>query len=136
MGYRLTPDSVRGQGGRILVIEDEARIAHLVARGLSQDGREVVVAEDGEVGMFLATTETFDLVLLDIGLPGVSGLDLLRKLATDQPGLPVVVITGHDDEDTRRRCAEAGASFIAKPLVLADLRRMVGELLGVGGAPN
>jgi len=130
MGYRLDPESsARARGGRVLVIEDEARIAHFVARGLRQDGHEVVIAEDGEVGIFLATTETFDLVLLDIGLPGVSGLEVLADLAGQQPELPVVVLTAHDDEDVRLRCREAGAGFVAKPLVLAQLRAAVGERL-------
>jgi len=130
MGYRLDPDSAaRARGGRVLVIEDEARIAHLVARGLRQDGHEVVIAEDGEVGLFLSTTESFDLVLLDIGLPGVSGLDVLSDLAEQQPDLPVVVLTAHDDDNVRRRCAEAGAAFVTKPLILAELRDVVSERL-------
>jgi len=130
MGYRLDPAAVaRARGGRVLVIEDEARIAHLVARGLRQDGHEVVVAEDGEVGIFLATTETYDLVLLDIGLPGVSGLEVMGRLVEQQPDLPVVVLTAHDDDDVRQRCGEAGASFVTKPLVLAELREVVSERL-------
>jgi two-component system, OmpR family, copper resistance phosphate regulon response regulator CusR len=124
MGYRLDP-AARRSGGRVLVIEDEARIAQLVARELRRDGHEVVVAEDGEVGTFLATTERFDLVLLDIGLPGASGLEVLDRLAGQQPELPVVVLTAHDEEEVRRRCLANGAGFLAKPLVLADLRTAV-----------
>ena len=126
MGYRLEREAAEVAGvGRILVIEDEARIANLVAQFLRRDGHDVVVAEDGEVGIFLASTERFDLVLLDLGLPGASGLDVLAELKDQQSELAVVVLTAHDGEDVRQRCLEAGAGFLAKPLVLAELRGIV-----------
>ncbi len=68
-------------------------------------------------------------MLLDIGLPGVSGLDVLSDLVEQEPDLPVVVLTAHDDDNVRRRCAEAGAAFVTKPLILAELRDVVSERL-------
>jgi DNA-binding response OmpR family regulator len=130
LGYRLDPTAVQARG-RVLLIEDEARFAQIVVRSLGQDGNEVVVAEDGEVGLFLATTEDFDLVLLDIGLPGASGLDVLEELAEQRPDLPVVVLTAHDEDDVRRQCTDAGAAFVTKPLVLAELRKVVRTRLPV-----
>ena len=121
---------------RVLVVEDEPRIADFVGRALRREGHEVVVAEDGEVGEFLALTETFDLAVLDLGLPGRTGLEVLATLHRDRPGLPVLMLTGHDDRAARRACAQAGAvGFLAKPLVVADLCAQVREHLPAQGPP-
>ena len=115
---------------RVLVVEDEPRIAHFLAKGLRLDGHEVVVAEDGAVGLFLGLTEPFDLAVLALTLPGRSGLEVLTALHRDRPGVPVLMLTGRDDPEARRACEEAGAAaFLAKPLVVADLRARVAALL-------
>jgi DNA-binding response OmpR family regulator len=115
---------------RVLVVEDEPRIAHFLGKALRLDGHDVVVAEDGEVALFLAMTEPFDLAVLDLTLPGRSGLDVLVELHRDRPALPVMMLTGRDDPAARRACAEAGAvAFLAKPLVVDDLREQVRALL-------
>ena len=99
---------------RVLVVEDESRIAHFLSKGLRLDGHEVVVAEDGEVGLFLGLTEPFDLAVLDLTLPGRSGLEVLGALHRDRPGMPVLMLTGRDDPAVRRACEEAGAAaFLA-----------------------
>ena len=117
---------------RVLVVEDEPRIAHFVGKALRREGYEVVVAEDGEVGEFLALTEPFDLAVLDLGLPGRTGLEILATLHRDRPALPVLMLTGRDDPAARRACARAGAAgFLAKPLVVADLCEQVDALVGV-----
>ena len=117
-------------GSRVLVVEDEPRIAGFLAKALTADGHEVVVAEDGEVGLFLGLTEPFDAVVLDLTLPGRPGLEVLRGLLEQTPGLPVLMLTGRDDPAARRACQEAGAAgFLAKPLVVADLREQVQALL-------
>ena len=117
-------------GARVLVVEDEPRIAGFLAKALTADGHEVVVAEDGEVGLFLGLTEPFDAVVLDLTLPGRPGLEVLRGLLEQTPGLPVLMLTGRDDPAARRACQEAGAAgFLAKPLVVADLREQVQALL-------
>ena len=120
---------------RVLVVEDEPRIAHFLGKALRLDGHEVVVAEDGEVGLFLALTEPIDLAVLDLTLPGRSGLEVLTALRQQRTDVPVLMLTGRDDPAARRACRDAGASaFLAKPLVVADLRREVRTLLeGVAG---
>ncbi len=121
---------------RVLVVEDEPRIAHFLAKALRLDGHEVVVAEDGEVGLFLGMTEPFDLAVLDLTLPGRSGLEVLTALRGAHPQVPVLMLTGRDDPEARRACEQAGASdFLAKPLVVADLRERVRGLLeGAAGS--
>jgi DNA-binding response OmpR family regulator len=74
---------------RLLVVEDEPRVAEFLVRGLSPLGIELTVAEDGEVACFLAATEAFDAVVLDLGLPLVSGHEVLRFLQTERPATPV-----------------------------------------------
>ena len=115
---------------RVLVVEDEPRIAHFLAKALRLDGHDVVVAEDGEVALFLALTEPFDVCVLDLTLPGRSGLEVLAELQRERPALLVLMLTGRDAPAARRACADAGASgFLATPLVVADLRREVAALL-------
>jgi DNA-binding response OmpR family regulator len=114
---------------RVLLVEDEPRIADFVARGLRLDGHDVVVVEDGEAGSSLAASEDFGVVVLDLGLPGASGLDTLHAIRAARPTLPVIVLTGWNDPATRRDCLAAGATaFIGKPLVVAELRAAVREL--------
>ncbi|HVM26491.1 MAG TPA: response regulator [Mycobacteriales bacterium] len=116
---------------RILVVEDEPRIAHFLGKALRLDGHEVVVAEDGEVGLFFALTEPFDLAVLDLTLPGRSGFEVLRELRRERAALPVLMLTGRDDPTSRRACQEAGAAgFLAKPLVVTDLQAEVRALVG------
>ena len=115
---------------RVLVVEDEPRIAHFLAKALRLDGHEVVVAEDGEVAVFLSLTEPFDALVLDLTLPGRSGLEVLAEVHAQRPAVPVLMLTGRDDPAARRACMDAGAAaFLAKPLVVADLREQVRSLL-------
>jgi len=110
---------------RILVVEDEPRIASLVAKGLRADGHEVVVAEDGQLGLFLAEADAVDLVVLDLGLPGLPGGAVLQALGQRRDAPPVVVLTG-DDEARRAACLSAGASaYLTKPFSTATLRTEV-----------
>ena len=121
---------------RILVIEDEHRIGLFLAKGLTAQGFEAVVSEDGEVGAFLATTEPFDVVLLDLGLPGADGFEVLGRLRSDVPSLPVILLTGRDDPAVRRRAYDRGAAaFVTKPLVSNDLRQAIEQVLARGTAP-
>jgi DNA-binding response OmpR family regulator len=116
---------------RVLVVEDEERIASFLTKGLARIGLDPVIAEDGEVGAFLATTEPFDVILLDLGLPGVDGFEVLTRLRAEVPWVPVVLLTGQDDPDARRRAHREGAAgFLTKPVVFAHLRDVLGQILG------
>ncbi|HVL98677.1 MAG TPA: response regulator [Egibacteraceae bacterium] len=122
-----------GPGGRVLLVEDEPRIAAFLVKGLQGDGCDVVVAEDGEVGLYLATAESFDAVILDIGLPGLHGVEVLRGIRRARPALPVVMLTARDEPDARDVCMQAGATgFVTKPLVFADLRAVLAACISSG----
>ncbi|CAN5169903.1 hypothetical protein BH18ACT4_BH18ACT4_10580 [soil metagenome] len=115
-------------GIRVLIVEDEPRIAEFVSRGLSSSGYDVVVAEDGEVGLFLARTESYDVVVLDLNLPGMTGLDVLAGVRADHPDIPVIMLTGMDRPQTRDDALAAGATvFMSKPFQVADLRAAIAE---------
>jgi two-component system copper resistance phosphate regulon response regulator CusR len=107
---------------RILVIEDEPRIQAFLVRGLEAEGYTVVGADSGPEGLALAVAATWDLVVLDLLLPGLSGLRVLRELHAERPELPVVILSARSDLQTRLRGFELGASdYVAKPFSLEEL---------------
>src|SRR5436190_15655622 len=119
---------------RILVIEDEARIQSFLARGLEAEGYTVVAAGDGREGLDLATGARWDLVVLDLLLPGLNGLQVLRELQRTKPELPVVILSARSDVQTKLRGFELGASdYVAKPFSLDELlARIRVRLRGAG----
>ena len=107
---------------RILVIEDEARIQAFLARGLEAEGYTVVAADNGRDGLELASAGRWDLVVLDLLLPGLSGLQVLRELHTRRPHLPVVILSARSDLQTKLRGFELGATdYLPKPFSLDEL---------------
>jgi len=130
MGYRLENETSTLPGGRVLVIENAPRGSELIESGLREDGHEVATVRDGELDLFLATIEDFDLVVLDTGLAGAPALDVFTAIKSERPELPVVALTGSDESANRERWLAAGATdFVAKPLVLEELRALVRERL-------
>jgi DNA-binding response OmpR family regulator len=107
---------------RILVIEDEARIRSFLARGLEAEGYSVEQAADGRAGLALALGPSWDLVVLDLLLPGLGGLDVLRELHRERPAVPVLVVSARSDLPTKLRGFELGATdYLPKPFSLAEL---------------
>jgi DNA-binding response OmpR family regulator len=118
------------ESGRILLIADDPRTAEFVGKGLGSDGHEVVVAEDAEVAAFLAATEKYDLIVLEVSLRSDGRRELLEKHLGALDGPPVIVLSERDDPDARRAWEAAGASvFIPRPLDLPALRACVDEQL-------
>src|SRR6201995_4761170 len=109
-------------GMRILGIEDEPRIQAFLARGLEAEGYTVVAAEDGREGLELGTRARWDLVVLDLLLPGLNGLDVLEELHGAKPGLPILILSARGDVQTKLRGFELGAAdYMAKPFSLDEL---------------
>jgi two-component system, OmpR family, response regulator len=108
--------------GRVLVVEDDERIARLVARALRDDGHLVDVAETGLDALDLASAVDFDLVVLDLMLPGIAGIEVLNQLVGVRPDQRVVVLSAVPEIGARVACLEAGAAdFLGKPFALAEL---------------
>lgn len=117
-------------GGNILVIDDEAGIRESLEVLLSLEGYAIKLAADGEQGLRMLEMESFDLVLLDLALPGQSGLELLPQIKERQPDTPVIMITAYGTVENVVESIRAGAeNFIQKPWdnekLLADIRSAV-----------
>ena len=108
---------------RILIVEDETSVAQMMARLLERAGCSVRVADTGEQGLELALENRFDLITLDVDLPGMTGLTILQELRQRHISrrTPVVMISGRATEDDRRHALELGATdYITKPFPAAD----------------
>lgn len=105
----------------ILIAEDEARIADFIAKGLGKAGHETSIAADGNSALEMSLSGKFDVMLLDIGLPGRDGWSVLRELRTVSQ-LPVIVVTAFDDPEERTKSMALGANdFISKPFKFQNL---------------
>jgi DNA-binding response OmpR family regulator len=107
---------------RVLVVEDEPGIVDFVRRGLEAEGFSVQTAQDGIAGERLALKGTFDLVVLDLMLPGRGGMEILATLRRERPALPVIVLTARGEIEDRVAGLEAGAvDYLSKPFSLVEL---------------
>jgi DNA-binding response OmpR family regulator len=107
---------------RVLVVEDDDRVARLVSRALQLDGYAVERAATGEAGLGAALASDFDVVLLDLMLPGMGGGEVLDRLVESRPEQRVLVLSAVPEVGARVACLEAGAvDFIGKPFVVAEL---------------
>ncbi len=103
----------------VLIVDDEAGIREVLSAILEDEGYEIHTAEDGLVGLSLLKTEIIDLVLLDVWLPNMGGIDVLKAIKKDWPDLAVVIISGHGNIDLAVKAVKLGAfDFLEKPLSL------------------
>ena len=122
-----------GANVRVLVIEDESKVANFIRKGLQQEQYAVDVAHDGEEGAYQAQNFDYDVVILDLMLPKVAGLDVLRKLRAQKPSLPVLVLTAKGSVGDRVKGLDSGADdYLAKPFAFAELVARIRALLRRG----
>lgn len=122
---------------RILVIEDEAGIRSSLLRALDAEGFLVDEAADGATGLARALSTDIDLVLLDLGLPKLSGDDVLALIREQRPALPVIVLTARDAVDDRVAALDQGAAdYVVKPFALAELMARVRLRLREAAPPS
>jgi len=118
---------------RILLVEDESKVARFIARGLSADCFAVDTVADGNSGLDLATAYQYDLIILDLMLPGMSGTEILRHLRQKDPNVPVLVLSARDAVADKVGHLELGADdYLTKPFALAELLVRVKALLRRG----
>src|SRR5256884_5319436 len=122
-----------GESLRILVVEDEAKVARALQEGLEREEYEVVVAGTGEEGFYLVSAEEFDLVILDLMLPGRNGLQVLSTLRKRGLVTPVLVLTARDAIEDRVQGLDKGADdYLVKPFAFPELLARIRALLRRG----
>ena len=115
---------------RILLVEDDPRVASFIRRGLREERYTVDVAKDGEQALFLAETGEYDLIILDIMLPKRDGLEVLRKLRGDHVDVPVLILTAKDELQDKVTGLNAGADdYLTKPFGFDELLARIRALL-------
>ena len=111
---------------QILIADDEANLRRVLGAQLQRDGYEVLLAEDGEQALKMIAENHVDVVISDLKMPKIDGLSLLKRLAKDEPGLPVILITAHGTIDTAVEALKAGAfDYVTKPFDRAEFRAVV-----------
>jgi len=115
---------------RIMIVEDDAVLARGVARILESEGYAVDVVARGEQAILAAEQERFDLVILDVGLPGMDGFEVLRRLRAQAERVPVLLLTARDAVDDRVHGLDLGADdYVAKPFAMSELAARVRALI-------
>jgi DNA-binding response OmpR family regulator len=121
---------------RVLVVDDEPRIVSFVSRALAAEGLSVETAGDGVRALDLVLARRYDLVVLDLLLPGLDGVSVLQRILDHRPDQRVLVLSALSDVDSKVRCLELGASdYLPKPFALAELVARVRARLRQPGAP-
>lgn len=118
---------------RVLIVEDDQKVARAVAQGLAAEGYETRVAATGEEGFYLANRERFDVILLDLMLPGRDGLEILETLRQRDIQTQVLVLTARDSIEDRVQGLDLGADdYLVKPFAFPELLARVRALLRRG----
>ena len=115
---------------RILVVEDEKQLAGILRRGLREHGYAADEAHDGEDALSLVETSEYDLIVLDVMLPGLSGLEIARTLRARRIGTPILMLTARDTVDDRVAGLDSGADdYLIKPFAFRELLARIRALL-------
>lgn len=110
----ITPD--RQSPVRVLLVDDDPRLRSLGRKVLERSGYEVALASDGDEAVALATSDEFDVILMDLSMPKMDGYEALRAIRAIRPGLPVIALTAHAMKSDQERCLQEGFDqHVSKP---------------------
>lgn len=116
--------------GHVLVVEDDEKLAGLLCRALAEEGLQCAVAFDGETALRAARRAPCDLIILDVGLPGINGIEVCARLRAGGHGVPVLMLSARDGVDDVLAGKRAGAAdYLVKPFSIAELSARVHELI-------
>ncbi len=122
---------------RILIVEDDAALSSFIRKGLEAEHHAVDAALDGEQGLSMATGIDYDLTVLDLNLPGVDGLTVLKSLRHRKPKLPVIILTARSRVEDRVQCLDSGADdYLVKPFSFLELSARARALLRRSHLPS
>ncbi|HVX17294.1 MAG TPA: response regulator transcription factor [Acidimicrobiales bacterium] len=122
---------------RVLVVEDEVRMASLLERGLEEEGYAVEVSADGVDGLWCASEHEFDAVVLDVSLPGIDGFEVCRQLRERGRWMPVIMLTARGEVTDRIRGLDVGADdYLMKPFSFGELAARLRALIRRGASPR
>ena len=117
-------------GMRILLVEDERRLSNVVKKGLTEEGFAIDTAFDGEEGQYLAESENYDLIILDIMLPKVDGLTICKELRAKNIKTPILMLTAKTTVEDKAAGLDSGADdYLAKPFAFLELRSRIHALI-------
>jgi len=120
---------------RILVIEDDKAVAKYIGKGLDELGYTVDIASDGKEGLFLATSESYDALIVDRMLPHIDGLTVVQTLRASNKTVPIIFLSALGEVDDRVRGLEAGGDdYLTKPFAFSELKARLDALLRRGGS--
>lgn len=115
---------------RLLVVEDESLLCQQLAQGLTREGYVVDAAEDGKTGLYYATEFSYDAAIIDIGLPEIDGISLIRQIRSAGKNFPVLILTARGDWQDKVSGLEAGADdYVVKPFQLEEILARLNALL-------
>lgn len=115
---------------RILLVEDEVRLSHFIKKGLVEHGFAVDEAHDGEEGLYFAKEESYDLIILDVMLPKLTGVQLCKKLREKKRETPILMLTARSEVENKIEGLDAGADdYLTKPFVFGELKSRINALL-------
>ncbi len=115
---------------RIMIIEDDEEMRSLLRDFLREEGFEADSVGNGVDAIRILSNDHFDLVITDIRMPGLTGLDILPRIKKMKPEMPIIVMTAYGSEDVRRRSLERGATtYLEKPIHLSKLRTVIREIM-------
>lgn len=127
---------IKKRGEHILVVDDEHDVREGLGKLLEMEGYDVTTAENGLVAVERAKLQRFDLVLTDLRMPGMDGVETLMELKRLHPGMPVIVVTAYASDETAARCEHEGAyGYVMKPFDLDELLQVIEEAVPTGRGP-
>lgn len=115
----------------ILIVEDSKPVTLVISRVVKEAGHDCLFAANGEMALRLFRQRDVDMVFVDVELPGIDGYEVVREVRRSSPQTPVIMVSGHQKEESRRQALEAGANeFLNKPVPPSRLQQLLAQYLG------